>query len=319
MAAAVPSPPTTTTTTTTTRTPALTTKKNVCGNCGTTVASSWRKHVGVWNELLCNSCSVYWRMKGVHRPREMRKDVIRGSHIRRGSVVDSKPGGSRGDVRGAGRATSDVTGRGRPVTGVGMARKAGGTGLKWQGATQPEDYRCVLKRLDVTLSIELDAMFTHNAQTYFESIAGHAKAVTSGSNLTAPPHSPNAAAVILSADASNISFEKKSAEEVFNPQIANSMLSSGDHYLRAGVAPAESNSESCSTMNTSVSTLIEPDGRNAEPFESVEPQPALIATSVVCSERAANASDMAFMIPPSLLLKYTFWVFEELGRLGISI
>ncbi|KAJ3406438.1 hypothetical protein HDU80_011271 [Chytriomyces hyalinus] len=259
-------------------------------------------------------------MKGMHRPREMRKDVIRGSFIRRGSVVNSKPGGSRGDVRGAGRATSDVTGRGRPVAGAGMARKAGGTGLKWQGATQPEDYRCVLKRLDVTLSTELDAMFTHNAQTYFESIGGRAKAVTSGSNLTAPLHSPNAAAVILSADPSNISFEKKSAEEVFNPQIANSStLSSGDHYLCAGVAPAESNSESCSTMNTSVSTLIESDGRNAEPFESVEPQPVLIATPVVLSERAANSSDTPFMIPPSLLLKYTFWVFEELGRLGISI
>ncbi|KAJ3239956.1 hypothetical protein HDU81_004873 [Chytriomyces hyalinus] len=256
-------------------------------------------------------------MKGMHRPREMRKDVVRGNYTRRGvaSVADSKPGGgSRGDVRGVGRATSDVTGRGRPVARVGTARKASVTNLKWQGATQPEDYRCVLKRLDVTLSTELDAVFTHNAQTYFESIAGHAKAVTSGNSLTAPLHSLDAATAILS----TVSLEKKNAEEGFNPQIATDMILSSDHYLSAGVAPAESNSESCSTMNTGVSTVIETDGRTMEPLESAKPQPALTATPVVLS--AANSSDSSsFMIPPSLLLKYTFWVFEELGRLGISI
>ncbi|KAI8612951.1 hypothetical protein BC830DRAFT_517774 [Chytriomyces sp. MP71] len=52
-------------------------KKFVCANCETSIASSWRRSATHGpDQWLCNSCSVYYRMKGVQRPKDLRRDVV---------------------------------------------------------------------------------------------------------------------------------------------------------------------------------------------------------------------------------------------------
>ncbi|KAJ3077793.1 hypothetical protein HDU99_000973, partial [Rhizoclosmatium hyalinum] len=48
--------------------------RKVCSNCETTVASSWRRDKD--GRPMCNSCSVYQRMYGIARPKDMRKDKV---------------------------------------------------------------------------------------------------------------------------------------------------------------------------------------------------------------------------------------------------
>lgn len=55
-----------------------TTKQNQapkqCSNCGTLTSSMWRRTAN--KQVACNACGLYYKLYGVNRPIEMRKDIV---------------------------------------------------------------------------------------------------------------------------------------------------------------------------------------------------------------------------------------------------
>lgn len=45
-----------------------------CSNCGTLTSSMWRRTVN--KQVACNACGLYYKLYGVNRPMEMRKDIV---------------------------------------------------------------------------------------------------------------------------------------------------------------------------------------------------------------------------------------------------
>nr|XP_027197182.1 transcription factor GATA-5-like [Dermatophagoides pteronyssinus] len=46
-----------------------------CANCGTKTTSMWRRNS--LGESVCNACGLYFRLNGINRPIEMRKESVR--------------------------------------------------------------------------------------------------------------------------------------------------------------------------------------------------------------------------------------------------
>lgn len=45
-----------------------------CSNCGTLTSSMWRRTAN--KQVACNACGLYYKLYGVNRPIEMRKDIV---------------------------------------------------------------------------------------------------------------------------------------------------------------------------------------------------------------------------------------------------
>ncbi|KPM06304.1 GATA-binding factor 2-like protein [Sarcoptes scabiei] len=45
-----------------------------CSNCGTLTSSMWRRTAN--KQVACNACGLYYKLYGVNRPLEMRKDIV---------------------------------------------------------------------------------------------------------------------------------------------------------------------------------------------------------------------------------------------------
>ncbi|OTF69817.1 GATA-binding factor 2-like protein [Euroglyphus maynei] len=45
-----------------------------CSNCGTLTSSMWRRTAN--KQVACNACGLYYKLYGVNRPVEMRKDIV---------------------------------------------------------------------------------------------------------------------------------------------------------------------------------------------------------------------------------------------------
>ena len=57
-----------------------------CTNCGTMTTTIWRRNMK--GEMVCNACGLYYKLHGVNRPENMRRDTI---HTRRRRPKGEKP------------------------------------------------------------------------------------------------------------------------------------------------------------------------------------------------------------------------------------
>lgn len=68
-----------------------------CSNCGTGTTTIWRRNA--LGEMVCNACGLYFKLHGVNRPMNMRRDTI---HTRRRRAKGEKPSRRRSSTNSVG-------------------------------------------------------------------------------------------------------------------------------------------------------------------------------------------------------------------------
>lgn len=68
-----------------------------CTNCGTCTTTIWRRNTR--GEMVCNACGLYFKLHGVNRPMNMRRDTI---HTRRRRAKGEKPSRRRSSTNSVG-------------------------------------------------------------------------------------------------------------------------------------------------------------------------------------------------------------------------
>ncbi|KAL0278654.1 UNVERIFIED_CONTAM: hypothetical protein PYX00_000411 [Menopon gallinae] len=68
-----------------------------CTNCGTCTTTIWRRNAR--GEMVCNACGLYFKLHGVNRPMNMRRDTI---HTRRRRAKGEKPSRRRSSTNSVG-------------------------------------------------------------------------------------------------------------------------------------------------------------------------------------------------------------------------
>ncbi|KAI8619706.1 hypothetical protein BC830DRAFT_1165141 [Chytriomyces sp. MP71] len=257
-------------------------KKFVCANCETSIASSWRRSATHGpDQWLCNSCSVYYRMKGVQRPKDLRRDVVDKRLSTGASYKKMSMKRKRTDPRVDGLTF-------RPGGGV-IAKEAKRiVGEHHHHQHGHEDYRAFLTRLNLPLSPEMESKFANAAKQYIATrIRTHHDSFTSSQSAGLFPLQSGDCH-----DSSTLESTTSSEPSMRVPEMAPSAESD----------PSDSGGAPLSPGSMQFGALLDIRYRNA--------------TGPVF---ATGSGMRPFKVPDAMVLEYTLWAFDELERLGVDL
>ncbi|KAI9345638.1 hypothetical protein BDR26DRAFT_856375 [Obelidium mucronatum] len=180
-------------------------KRKVCSNCETTVASSWRRDTQ--GNPLCNSCSVYARMYGIPRPKDMRKDKISNRqrddktaiHSVKKKKRNSGGGGGGGGGGGAGGGGSSSRNRSQRTANTQQQElhqqvtpskidKKHYSVIYSNGA---EDYTEILKRMNIHLDPPASIQYKTAVKQYLQSLMSASEFAMSCCKVKDQPPTPS--------------------------------------------------------------------------------------------------------------------------------